>query len=58
MADFIVAGILLIILGFAIVYIVKARKSGVKCIGCSAGGSCSSKEHGHSKCSCGCHSEP
>lgn len=40
MADFIVAGILLIIIGTAVTYIIRAKKSGAKCIGCPAGGKC------------------
>ena len=40
MVNFIIAGIILVILGAAVVYIVKAKKSGVKCIGCPDGGSC------------------
>ena len=40
MADYIIGAVLLVILGVAVVYIVKAKKSGVKCIGCPAGGSC------------------
>ncbi len=38
MADIIILGIVVLLIGLAIVYIVKAKKSGVKCIGCS--GSC------------------
>ena len=57
MADFIVVGILLIIIGAAIIYIAKAKKSGVKCIGCPAGGNCSGKNGGYSECGCGCHSD-
>ena len=38
MADFVAAVILLIRVGGAAAYIVKAKKSGVKCIGCPAGG--------------------
>lgn len=34
--------VLVIILGLAVSYIVKAKKKGVKCIGCPAGGSCPS----------------
>ena len=41
MENFIVILILAIILGSAITYIVKAKKKGVKCIGCSAACSCS-----------------
>ena len=55
--------VLVAILGGAVAYIVKAKKSGVKCIGCSAGGSCGRKKgvscSGCSSCSscnsgCGC----
>lgn len=52
MADFIIAGILLIIIGVAIVYIVKAKKSGKKCIGCPSGCNCSDKKGSHSECHC------
>ncbi len=45
MVDFMIAGILLVILGAAIIYIVKAKKSGVKCIGCPDSVSCG---HGQS----------
>lgn len=48
MADFITVIVLLAILGAAVVYIIKAKKSGVKCIGCPAGAECA-----HSKAS-GC----
>lgn len=40
MADIIVTLILVLLIGSAVAYIVKAKKSGVKCIGCPAGGSC------------------
>lgn len=40
------------IIGFALGYIMKAKKRGQKCIGCPHGGSCGSgKDHG---CSCHC----
>ncbi len=58
MTDLIVAGILLVIIGLAVAYIMKAKKSGVKCIGCPAGGQCSGKSSGQCSCgSCGCHSD-
>ncbi len=41
MENFIVIVILAVILGSAITYIVKAKKKGVKCIGCSAACNCS-----------------
>lgn len=49
MENFIVILILAIILGSAITYIVKAKKKGVKCIGCSAACSCSGHCNGASK---------
>ena len=61
MADFIIAGILIIVVGIAVAYIVKAKRKGVKCIGCPASGHCSAKQEAHSACSCGadngCHCE-
>lgn len=41
MADFIVILILLLLVGGAVRYIVKAKKRGVKCIGCDCSSSCS-----------------
>ena len=41
MADVIVVIILVVIIGGAVAYLVKAKRSGVKCVGCPAGGSCS-----------------
>ncbi len=40
MADFLVGLVLVAILGGAVFYIVKAKKSGRKCIGCPDSGSC------------------
>ena len=65
MADFILAGILVVIIGAAVIYIVKAKKRGVKCIGCPAGGNCSGKCNSTGGCNgtegvdchCNCHSE-
>lgn len=51
MTDFIVVAILVVVLGCAIRYIYKAKKSGAKCIGCSAGDCKNSKSTG---CGCGC----
>lgn len=55
MADFLVIGIILLSVGIAVTYIWKAKKSGVKCIGCPAAGACSGKD-GHTGCNCKCHS--
>ena len=52
--------VLVIIIGAAVAYLVRARKKGHKCIGCPAGGSCAVKNRKHlehSQHECGCHSE-
>ncbi len=58
MVDFIIVAILLIIVGAAVIYIVKAKKSGAKCIGCPVGGNC---PHSHKDASgnggCNCKGE-
>ncbi len=41
MSDFIVVGMILAILGGAVIYIVREKKKGVKCIGCPMAGTCS-----------------
>ncbi len=53
MTDLIIVVILLLMIGTAVIYIVKARKSGVKCIGCPAGSTCSHKCNGDGSCGCG-----
>lgn len=40
MVDVIVLLVLAALIGSAVAYIVKAKKSGAKCIGCPSGGSC------------------
>lgn len=57
MADLIIAAIVVLILGAAIAYIVKAKKSGAKCIGCPSGGSCCSGKDNNAGCGCGCQGE-
>lgn len=59
LANIIAALIVILIVCAAVRYIVKAKKKGVKCIGCSSAGSCctSHNEQEQSECSCGCHSE-
>ena len=63
MTDFIIVSVVLLLIGAAMVYIVKEKKRGVKCIGCPNGG-CSHNNEGLGGCggncsgSCsGCHSE-
>lgn len=58
LADIAVVVILLLTIGAAAAYIVKAKKSGVKCIGCPASGNCASKGScSSSGCSCNCTGE-
>ncbi|MBQ4119385.1 MAG: FeoB-associated Cys-rich membrane protein [Clostridia bacterium] len=52
MENYIITGVLLIIIAAAIVYIIKAKKSGKKCIGCPYGSTCS-KNISNSSCCCG-----
>ena len=56
MTNLIVVGILFVIIGSAVAYIVKEKKNGVKCIGCPSGCNCSAKSAGQSDGCCGCHS--
>ena len=50
MTDMIVIAIVAVIAALAVGYIVRAKRSGKKCIGCPYGGSCSGS---CSNCSCG-----
>lgn len=45
MIDVIVLGIIVLILGLAIGYIVKEKKQGSKCIGCPFAKTCAKKRH-------------
>lgn len=47
MENYIIIGILILIVGLASFYIYKAKKSGKKCIGCPDSGRC-----GKQNCSC------
>lgn len=44
MIDFVVGAILVVIVGLALMYIIKSRKNGIKCVGCPEAKNC---------CSCG-----
>lgn len=59
MTNVIVIAILVLVLGLAIGYIIKAKKRGVKCIGCPAGGCGSCAQNGGcgGNSSCGCHTD-
>ena len=55
--DFVVIGIILLVVGGASYYIYRAKKSGKKCIGCPDSSSCKTSGgcSGHcSSCCCGC----
>lgn len=52
MANLIIVIVLLLIIGAAACYVIKAKKKGVKCIGCPAGANCPSKNGGTSACNC------
>lgn len=50
-ADIIAIAVILLIVGAASFYIIKAKKNGRKCIGCPDGASCKSNKN--SGCGCG-----
>ena len=52
--EIIAIAVIALVIGGAIWYIVKAKKSGQKCIGCPHGGKCGSAKDGCSGCNCGC----
>ena len=52
MKDLILIFVIALILGLVIVYLWRAKKKGVKCVGCPDSGSCSGKCAGCSGCSC------
>lgn len=53
MTNLILAAIILIVVGAAVTYIIKEKKKGAVCIGCSHSGCCAGKKQGES--GCGCH---
>ena len=56
MADMMVIAVVILIVGAATVYIIKAKKRGVKCIGCPAACNCAGKNGAASSC-CSCHTD-
>ncbi len=50
--DILIGAVLVLIIGAAVVYIIKEKKQGVKCIGCPHAGTCaySSKKGGTCQC--------
>jgi hypothetical protein len=60
MVNFIVGAIIVALVAMAVAYIVKAKKQGAKCIGCSAAGACAHAHAGGCACGAGaggCHAE-
>ena len=58
MANFIAGLIVVVCIGAAITYIIKAKKKGVRCIGCPSAGTCAhanNSQDGCSGCNGGCH---
>ena len=51
--DYLIIGIIVVILGLALLYIRKARKKGIKCIGCPDGAKCAGRCAGCSGHCCG-----
>ena len=51
--DYLIIGIIVVILGLAVLYIRKARKKGIKCIGCPDGAKCAGRCAGCSGHCCG-----
>lgn len=51
--DWIILGVIALVLGLVIFYIIRAKKKGVKCIGCPDGKTCSGKCNGCSGNCCG-----
>ena len=57
MDNLIVIGILLVIVGAAVLYIWKEKKKGTRLIGCPAGGHFSANGWGKAKENCSCHTD-
>ncbi|MBQ8541524.1 MAG: FeoB-associated Cys-rich membrane protein [Clostridia bacterium] len=52
MVNIIIPIVLVLIVGGAIAYIIKAKKNGAKCIGCPSGGCCSQNKGESCNCTC------
>ena len=57
MADIIIIAVIAVVVGIAVAYIIREKKRGVKCIGCSSAGTCARRHSGAPGCSCGCSGE-
>ena len=45
MENFVVGAIIVVIIGAAIIYIIKEKKKGTKCIGCPHAGTCQKRNN-------------
>jgi len=50
--DIVIILVLIMVLALSITYIIKAKKSGAKCIGCPSSKECGSNNN--TSCGCGC----
>lgn len=55
MTDIIVALLIIVILGLSILYIIKEKKNGVKCIGCPLASECKKRKKARLKQDCNHH---
>ena len=54
MADVIISVVIVAVVAAAIVYIVRAKRRGVKCIGCPSQCNCSKQSNDAHSCGCSC----
>ena len=52
--DFIVIGIVLLVVALAAWYVIRTKKNGAKCIGCPSSCNCSKSQNGQGNSSCAC----
>ena len=53
MGDYIALAVIVVILAAAIIYIIRAKKNGAKCIGCPSGCKACGNKNNKSTCCCG-----
>lgn len=54
MGDYIALAVIVVILAAAVIYLIRAKKKGVKCIGCPSGCKACKNNKNNSSCCCGC----
>lgn len=47
MRNFIILAVLFVVVGGSIRYIIKEKKKGVRCVGCSMAGTCAARRNGY-----------